>query len=249
MKNIVSLLVAFILGAGASVAQYMCVEQGTVLIYTETADRDGKEEVADHASTVVSASTDEAGVVSVKVEDIRILPGTNFGEIKDYSYYAYNPTTGNTLHTLITADDYKESFVSMMVEGARNAGQFVSDSDISELKDNIKVKGEISLDLPAEPTKDAKISNKTMKMSIGEQSMSMNLWEGKYLGFEDVETPAGKFENCIKVSFTIKTTTPMQSEKTYCTAWYAKGVGLVKSIDADKKGKVISEDILKEIKK
>ncbi len=249
MKNIAALCAALVMGCGAASAQYLCQEQGTVMTYTETANRDGKSESADYTSTVISVETGADGVISTRLEELHKVPGNELAEIKSYSGYTYNPATGLTVDQMLSGTDYKDMMMNMMIEGARAAGQNVSESDIANLDKAIRVKGDLFLNLPAEPDPSAKVPNQAIKLNIETMSMSMNLWEVKYLGYEDLEVPAGKFDQCMKVSYVVKTTTPESNEKNYCTEWFAKGVGSVKSVTADKKGNVQSETVLKEIKK
>ncbi|MDE6196540.1 MAG: hypothetical protein K2F91_01585 [Muribaculaceae bacterium] len=249
MKKIVVICSAFLLGIGAASAQYLCPDKGAVLTFTATSYKDADPVTLDYQATVIEAATAEDGKISTRVEEVHKVPGNDLMEIKSYNSYTYNPADGLTVHTLLTGDDYKAMIVNMLIEGARNAGQTVSEADLNELDKGIRVRGELTIDLPAEPVADSKLANKSIKLSIATNSMSMNLWEGKHLGFEDVETPAGKFENCEKVSYVIKVNSPEGNEKTYCTAWYAKGIGVVKTLETDKKGKVQSEEVLKSIKK
>jgi hypothetical protein len=59
--------------------------------------------------------------------------------------------------------------------------------------------------------------------------------EGKILGFEDITTEAGTFKNCLKWQY--KSTVTIESEdgaeesETQATQWFAKGIGLVKSVE------------------
>lgn len=250
MKKILSLLAVVLLGAGAVSAQFMCSEQGTVFTYTMTNYESTENPTDEYTSTVEAVDTDASGVISARIVEAHKVQGNIFGaEMKTYSTYTYNPATELTILVMSSADDAKKELVDMIVESARMGGQPVSDSQIEELSNAIRVKGDLSLELPATPDPAAKVANKSLKMSLGPQTFSTSLWNIKYEGFEDVEVPAGKFENCMKVSFELKQTSPEATEKKYCTAWFAKGIGIVKSIDADKKGKVLGEEVLKSIKK
>ncbi|MDE6120519.1 MAG: DUF3108 domain-containing protein, partial [Muribaculaceae bacterium] len=70
--------------------------------------------------------------------------------------------------------------------------------------------------------------------------------KGVYKGFEEVETPAGKF-NCVKVEFQRKEAMGGPVVTNNITRWYAQGIGMVKMISADKKGKINAETVLCEI--
>lgn len=248
MKVILTTALALMAGISTMSAQYLCTEQGTVFTYTETATNDGKTESADYKTTVESV-TDDNGTQSARMLSVRKVPGNDFAEIKSYSTYTYNPSTQLTVYIPMTADDFKNDFINTMVEMARSQGQNVTESDIAELDKAIRVKGELSLELPETPDTAAKIPNKSLKMSVATQTMSFNIWEAKYLGFETVTVPAGTYENCFKMSYVQKINTPEGVEKNYCTSWFAKGVGEVKTVEADKKGNVKSTTELKSIGK
>lgn len=241
--------IALLLGALTASAQYLCTEQGTVFTTTETVTVDGKTETVDLTTTVEEVTTAENGVVSARLLTVQKIPGNDFAEIKSYSSYTYDPATQLTVFIPMTAEDFKNDFINTMVEMARSQGQNVTDSDIAELDKAIRVKGELSLELPEAPDTTAKIPNKSLKMSIATQTMSFNIWEAKYLGFETVTVPAGTYENCFKMSYVQKINTPEGVEKNYCTSWFAKGIGEVKTIEADKKGNIRSTSELKSVRK
>lgn len=250
MKKYIVIIAAALLGTVTASAQYMCAEQGTVLTYMVTNHESSENPTEEYTSTVETVSTDASGVVLARMVDAHKIPGNPFGaEMKSYSTYHYNPANELTILIMSSADDAKKEFVDMVIESVRMSGQPVSDSKLEELNNAIRVKGDLSLELPATPDPAAKVANKTLKMSLGPQTFSSSLWNVKYEGFEDVEVPAGKFEQCMKISFELKQTSPEGTDKKYCTAWFAKGIGTVKSIDTDKKGKVLAEDVLKSIKK
>lgn len=248
MKKIAT-AIALLLCAATASAQYLCTEQGTVFTYAETATIDDKTTTTDYTATVESVSTADNGVVTARMLSVRKVPGNDFAEIKTYSSYTYNPESKLSVYIPMTADDFKNDFITSMVDMARSQGQNVTDSDIAELDKAIRVKGELALELPETPDTAAKIPNKSLKMSVATQTMSFNLWEAKYLGFETVTVPAGTYENCFKMSYVQKVNSPEGVEKTYCTSWFAKGIGEVKTIEADKKGNVKTTTELKSIGK
>ena len=187
--------------------------------YTAIVSAIAKTETVDQTTTVEEVTTAENGVVSARLLTVQKIPGNDFAEIKSYSSYTYDPATQLTVFIPMTAEDFKNDFINTMVEMARSQGQNVTDSDIAELDKAIRVKGELSLELPEAPDTTAKIPNKSLKMSIATQTMSFNIWEAKYLGFETVTVPAGTYENCFKMSYVQKINTPEGVEKNYCTSW------------------------------
>lgn len=250
MKSIITLCAAVILGCGASMAQYMCRQQGTVLTYTEAATVEKETISEDFTATVISVETDDMGLLINRIEEVHKVPGNALAEVKNYNGFTFNPATSLTTYDMMSGDDFKAQLLDMIKMSAEAAGQFVSDSDMAELKKSVRVSGDLSLPLPGDPDLlSQKVANQSIKVNIATQSMSMNLWEVKYLGYEDVEVPAGKFEQCLKVSYVIRQTSPEGNEKQYVTEWYAKEVGVVKSVNADKKGNVVAEQVLKSIQK
>lgn len=250
MKSIITLCAAVILGCGASMAQYMCRQQGAVLTYTETATVEKETISEDFTATVISVETDDMGLLINRIEEVHKVPGNALAEIKNYNGFTFNPATSLTTYDMMSGDDFKAHLLNMIKMSAEAAGQFVSDSDMAELKKSVRVSGDLSLPLPGDPDLlSQKVANQSIKVNIATQSMSMNLWEVKYLGYEDVEVPAGKFDQCLKVSYVIRQTSPEGNEKQYVTEWYAKEVGVVKSVNADKKGNVVAEQVLKSIQK
>ena len=69
---------------------------------------------------------------------------------------------------------------------------------------------------------------------MGEQQMNISLSKGTYLGHETIETEAGKFD-CVKLSYQIKTAVVGAPQLQYVTAWYAPGIGAVKTVTGNKK--------------
>ncbi|MCM1066595.1 MAG: hypothetical protein NC418_03360 [Muribaculaceae bacterium] len=250
MKKLIVAMLALVGAAGMASAQYLCTEQGTVFVFSEKAqDAEGKDYEADYKTTVESVSTDADGLVSTRLRSVHKVPGNDLAEIVGYSGYTYNPADQLTVYIALTGEDYKKMIIDMIVDAARSAGQAVGESDIAELEKSFRVKGDLTLPLPENPDPAAKVPNKSIKISAGPQTMSMNLWEAKYQGFETVTVPAGTFENCLKVTYVQKINSPEGVEKKWCTSWFAKGYGEVKSTEADKKGNIKGETVLKEVKK
>lgn len=249
MKSIIALCVSFILGTAVSMAQFFCNVKDAVLTYSETSYKDKDELKQEYKVTVLDVNIQPDGVITNRTEAIHKVPGNDFAEIKSYESGSYNPVDRVTTLTLLSGDDYKDMVINLLVDAARAAGQPVSDSDIAELKKNIRVKGDLVLPLPFSPETDAKIPNSSIKMSVATNNMSINLWEGKYLGYETVEVPAGQFQECLKVSYVKRVTSPEGNEKSYVTAWYCDSIGMVKTVETDKKGNVLGEEVLLSITK
>lgn len=249
MKKITALGMAIMLGCVAASAQYMCTEAGTVMKFKSTSEVDGKQVENSSTETVDSVWTDADGLENVRILTIEKVPGNDFAEIKTYSYYSYNPADKLTIYKMMTGDEYKRVMLNQIEEEVRAQGQVLSADDRAKIEDGFRVKGELDLNLPAEIDPAAKVPNRTIKISMGTMTMSMSLWEVKYAGFESVTVPAGTYEDCLKVTYVFKMNTPAGVEKSYATSWFAKGLGEIKTVMADKKGNVKSEGVLESISK
>lgn len=247
MKKLFTL--AFVaLTAFAASAQYLCADKGTVMKYTSVAtDEDGKTFDTTTTATVIDVTTDENGVVSVKTEEVSPIPGNDFGKMTEYSYASFNPADNTTTILIAGEEDSKTNVVNLIKTSAEAAGQVLSADQLSELEKSIKVKGELKIELKPGIEAGTKIENQTLRLSFGPETMVMNLWEAQYCGYESVTVPAGTYD-CIKISYVQNVKMGTNKQKSYITAWYAEGIGLVKSVSADKKGKENSHTELKEVK-
>lgn len=234
----------------AAQAQWINTEPGTKLVYVTSAKNDKGEPVeTTSTSTVKSVEADGSGVQTILTEDVHSVPGNEFARIKETSTYLYNPADGVTTVYVIKGDTYREELINNLLEAARSQGQMPRDEEIDKFKRAFRVKGDLTLKLPAEAAADTKLANSNLKIFAGPQTSSMALWEGKILGTETVEVPAGTYPDCLKVSYTLKQSSPEASGKTYITSWFAKGVGEVKSTISDKKGEVSAEQVLQSVTK
>jgi hypothetical protein len=63
--------------------------------------------------------------------------------------------------------------------------------------------------------------------------VGVEAWDLRFAGFEDVEVPAGTFEECLRVEFRYVRDGGYGAESGRGSDWYARGVGLVKSVWRD----------------
>ena len=236
---------ALMMACAAASAQFFSTTEGQELIY-KSADLAEKTETA-VKSTVLTVSTGEDGVISSRVEDLMSDPSNPLLEVKNYRNYSYNPETDITKVVVMSAEDFKDFVMSMIRQSADAAGQHLSEMDLNDLKKNISSKGNLEFEIDPKMAVDTKLPKSTLRLSAGAMTMRANLWEGKMLGTETVTGPAGTFD-CVKLSYTLVITGPNGNDKRNITEWYAKGVGLVKTVDSDKKGNPVSEDVLLSIK-
>tara|TARA_R110001632_G_scaffold10202_6_gene38025 strand:+ start:3120 stop:3821 length:702 start_codon:yes stop_codon:yes gene_type:complete len=110
---------------------------------------------------------------------------------------------------------------------------------------DIEISG-TDIDLPNDLTVGQDLPDADMIMTINAGGMNLNmsmmLQDRKVVGQENVTTPAGTF-NCYVLTYT--TQLKMGLKRTGSSKqWLAKGVGLVKQEDYNKKGKIMSSGML-----
>ena len=228
-------------------AQYFCTEQGKVMLYKtiDKSDKEASESVI--KSTIVSVETAADGMISARLEDVHTDSDNPLAEIKSYRSFTYNPQTDITDVIAMTSDDLKNTLIAIIKEAALANGQHMSEMELADLEKVMSAKGQIEYPIDPKAAVDSKIPNSTIRLNAGQLTMSMNFWEGKNLGTESVTTEAGTFD-CVKISYVQRTSSPGGNEKRNVTEWYAKGIGLVRSIDTDKKGNILAEQNLFVIK-
>lgn len=234
-----------VLGYGAAMAQYMPVTEGKTFTMFEKMTEGNIE--SDVTAKVISLQTDAQGVMTARIEEKQTLPGEVFNsEVTTYNSYSYNPADKVTTYTMMSGDDFKQFVVDMLVQAAAQAGHNPSADDLAELNKAMKVRGELVITLPETPEEGATFEKSVLRCTMGTQNMTMTISKGVFKGFEEIETPAGKF-NCLKVEYSMKKAMGGPVENEIVTAWFAKEIGLVKEISADKKGKVLTEQYIKSI--
>lgn len=247
MKKLFALAVAAFIGVTGISAQYFSTTQGQELNY-KSINHEGKEDSeATIKSTMISVETATDGVITAREKDVQTDPANPLLEVTTYRGYVYNPETDITKVLVMSADDFKNFVLDMIRQGAAAAGQSISDMDFAELSKGITCKGSLEFDLDPQAAPETKLPKSNLRLSAGMNTMRANLWDGKFIGEETVTVPAGTYD-CLKVSYTMVINGGEGAEKRFITEWYAKGVGLVKSAETDKKGNVKSEDVLVSIK-
>lgn len=241
MKRLFIIALGTLMGVTGVSAQYFSTTKGCELIYKSTNLKDKSE--TQMKSTVLSVDKADNGVIKARNEDMQADPSNPLIEIKTYREYSYDPATEVSTLTLMTADDFKDFVMSMIRQSAEAAGQHFSEMELADLANTISSKGVLELPLDPKAAPDTKLPKSTLRLSAGMMTMRANLWEGKILGTENVEVPAGTYD-CLKVSYQMVMSGPDGNDKRFITEWYAKDLGLVKSQETDKKGNVKSEDVL-----
>lgn len=161
--------------------------------------------------------------------------------------YLYDAKTDVTTVVEMSAEDFRHMIINMIKESAQANGQYLSAMELDDLEKVMSTKGRLEIVIDPKAEVGSKIPNSTLRLNAGQMAMTMNIWEGKFLGTESVTTEAGTFD-CVKISYVMRQSTPAGNEKDNVTAWYSKGIGLVKEVKTDKKGNVTAERSLFVIK-
>lgn len=246
MKKYLLSAVAVMMACMASSAQYFSTTVGQELTYKSTDTETKSEKTA--KATVLSVDTNADGVITMREENVVTDAENPLLEVKMHRTYTYDPKTGVTKVVMMSADDFKEFVLSMIRQAAQAAGQYVSDMEYSDLANAISAKGSLEFDIDPTMAPDTKLPKSSLRLNAGAVSMRGNLWDVKMLGTETVTVPAGTYEDCVKIAYTMVMNSPDGNSKQISEDWFAKGVGLVKSVEYDKKGNVTSIDELTSVK-
>ena len=245
MKRIVLFALA-IAGYMTASAQLFCPEKGKVMLY-KSVDNTEKTPIETVIKTTVVEVQDADGKQTSRVEVVHPVPDNPLAELKTYTNYIYDPATDVTTVIPMTGDDLRSMIVTTITEAARAANQHLSEQELRDMEKIMSVKGDLQLAIDPKAAVDTKIPQSTLRLNAGQMTMVMNIWDAKYLGTESVTTEAGTFE-CAKVSYVLRANGPSGGEKDFMTEWYAKGIGMVKSVKSDKKGNALVEETLFVIK-
>ena len=121
-------------------------------------------------------------------------------------------------------------------------GEIPATVEITGNSMEIPLKAEAGQTLP-----DASVTM-AMKMGFINMKMSANITNRKVEGWEDLTVKAGTF-NCCKFSGDVNATAMGINMKSKNTDWYAKGIGMVKTVSYDKNGQLQSTTELIDLKK
>lgn len=218
----------------------MPMDEGTVLTYRITESTD-KNKTSTYTSTVVSVEELSDGVTKVELVDRHDSSDTPFGDIEQNSSYIYDKSTGMTKYIAMTSDEFKRMSMSSVRAMVAQSGGYFSEQQYEELEKAMKPKGELVLVLSNEVAEGQSFPNSTIRCSLMGQSMGMKIVKGTYGGFEDISVEGGTFK-CLKLSYTLAMIG--EGADTKVTGWYAEGIGCVKQVTTDKKGKTLSVEEL-----
>lgn len=233
MKKILTLVLGVASFVGAS-AQYISLQQGTSMEYKTTVYQEKDSMSLTTTAKIISVSEDK-GVTTVLTQEVTPLPQGQFGEKTDTTTTVYTAADNSTKFVMSTPEEAKKNVIDMVKMQIQASGQSVGIGEIDEFISSIRAKGELSITINPDMAAGTKLPNKNMRISVGQDTMSYNLWEVKVDGKEEVTTPAGTFE-CLKVSFVNRINAGGENQKINVTEWFAPGVGAVK-VEQSVKGK------------
>lgn len=244
MKRFACLLSVFAVAGATAFAQFCPTSTGTVLTY-EVKTIQPQEETTKHFYTVDSTAIVEGkNVVYITISEdktgkLQTEPDMNIKA-------TYTTDEEPTVITEMDPETMRAMMVKAVNEELASAGQSISQSDMEELEKAIRPTGKLELVLNPVAAEGSKIPNSTLRLSMGQMlNISASISNGKNLGMETIMVPAGTFE-CFKISYIGKQSTGTEQVKRYVTAWYAKGIGLVKDENRDKKGELVeSSELIK----
>lgn len=243
MKKLLLIAAAAFCFNAVSAQQYLSTDKGHKYTYSSMAVND-KDTIRNECTvTVKEVVTDADGKITTTYEKVSPVPGNSIAKVTEEQTYFFTPANGITTVVVSDAEGTKKEMVETIKAQAESAGHIPTESELAELEGMLRVKGELSLALDPKAVVDTKLPNKTLRVNMGPQTFTFNLWEGKVKGTESVTTSAGSFE-CYKVTYTMKINMGAESQKFFVTDWYAPGIGLVKSVNADKKGNIIAQEEL-----
>lgn len=241
MKKIILFLVclSFLLIPSIK-AQYCNTTQGTVLYY-KTFDSEKDQSVID--TSRVAEVLDKDNSLIVKYHDSNVAPAEDDMFAMTYVFDKQHTTYA----VFMDAKEQNENIRKLMTSHYPESKKATAEEDIKKAMKMIRSEGIIRIPLSPDAKKGDEIPPCNFFYKIGWFKFTVTL-NGKYEGFETVNTPVGKF-NCLKVSYTVKSKVMMTSESYNVTEWYAEGIGMVKSMSTTKKGKSRSASILTSIEK
>lgn len=240
MKIKALLAMAAILAAGTASAQYVSTKQGAALDYRTTMKEVEKAILS--TDSIVGVSTAD-GKTTVRIKSCLHNENPLQDDIVMFNSATFTTPEEPTTIVQMDGEEFKAFILNTVKMAMEEAGQF-NPQQFDEYANSLKAKGELSLVLNPKAAAGEKIPNSRLRVDMGMQAATMFISNAVVEGFEDITVEGGTFANCIKVKYEKRENTPSGSEKSYVTAWYAPGVGLVKEVSADKKGNVQSEQEL-----
>ncbi len=235
MKKFLWIMMVWLMGNAAQ-AQYFCTEQGTELHYV----------IYDEAGQ--STASETVTVTNVQKEDGK-------ESVMYFSKIVKNKEKNNTSYTLYfwSYDGYNSICTEDLMYGPyidSDADPAVYNEEIRQaLQTDRKFKGDNSFMLQDALKGGEEMPERSYAWQDGLVKNEVTITGAACLGHERVSTTAGRFLDCLKISYLKRNKVVVKTKTVRVTEWYAKGVGLVKSESHDMKGKPAGKTLLVKIDK
>lgn len=204
---------------------YFPTEKGTI-VETTYFDKKNKETGKLYQKVLDYSSSN--GVTEVKIENRVETEDMDSAMIQKYSVKCENG------EFYINMDSY----LSQEAMSPFQSMDMVVDIDNMTIPANLS-KGQI--------LNDGRVSVKISNSGVKIMTMTVNIINRKVEGFEKLTTPAGTFD-CVKISYDIEMKMIFKV-KASAIQWFAKDVGLIKTENYNKKGKLESTSMITKITK
>jgi len=204
---------------------YFPVEKGTKI---EMTDYDKKGEVTGVGTSTVIDKLQLGAVQEVKVSLEYNAKGNDKPFTSEYSVKCENG----------------EFYINMNNFLDKNAMSGYQNMDITVDADQMTLPSKLTA---GQVLGNGRVTAKIASSGVNIMTMNTLITNRKVEGFESVTTPAGTFD-CVKISYDIEAKVLFKVNMS-CKQWYAKNVGAVKTENYDKKGKLVSSQMITKISK
>ncbi len=231
MRKILCMIVALLAGHTAMQAQYFCTEQGAELHYV----------IYDEAGQ--STANETVTVTNVQKDGEK-------GSAVYFSKIVLNKEKNNTSYTIYnwSYDGYNSVCTEDMMYGPyidSDADPAIYSEEIRlALQTDRKFRGDNSFMLQDALKGGEEMPKRFYAWQDGVVKNEVTVTGAACLGYERISTTAGRFFDCLKISYLKRTKVILKTKTVRVTEWYAKGVGLVQSESFDMKGKPAGKVIL-----
>lgn len=204
---------------------YFPVEKGTKI---ETTDYDKKGKVTGVGTSTVIENLQVGNAQVVKVS---------------VSYKATDNETPYQAEYSVKCEN-GEFYVNMNNFLDKNALAGYKDMDITVDAEQMTMPANLK---PGQVLGNGRVTAKIANSGVNLMTINTLITNRKVVGNESVTTPAGTFE-CVKITYDIETKMMFKVNMS-CAQWYSKNVGVVKTENYDKKGKLETSQMITKISK
>ena len=224
------LLATFAMAVMMAHAQYFCVSNSAQLHYVNYDEAGQSESNTTYTVRNASNSGDSFTVQYIGKTVTNKVRSTTSYSLIDWTYAnAVTTCAEDLMYELYIAEN---RIADQYDEVARMA-----------MHDLRKYEGDNSFVLPDAVTSGQAMKDRSYKYLKNMFKYDYKISGAVYLGQERVSTTAGRYD-CLKVSYLKHTKITLKSSSLRVTEWYAKGIGLVKSVTYDTSGKLKGKTLL-----